>query len=79
MCLGEIPPNRLLNIVLGFPGGSVSKESTCSAGDRLQHRRPWRREWDPTLVFLPVEFHGQKSLVGYNPWGHKESDTTEAT
>ena len=33
MCLGEIPPNRLLNIVLGFPGGSVSKESTCNAGD----------------------------------------------
>ena len=38
---------------------------------------PWRREWLPTPVFLPREFHGQKSLAGYSPWGHKESDTTE--
>ena len=39
----------------------------------------WRREWQPTPVFLPGEFHGQRSLAGYSPWGHKESDTTEAT
>ena len=38
---------------------------------------PWRREWQPTPVFLPGEFHGQRSLVGYSPWGCKESDTTE--
>ena len=38
---------------------------------------PWRREWQPTPVFLPVEFHGQRSLVGCSPWGCKESDTTE--
>ena len=31
----------------------------------------------PTPVFLPGEFHGQRSLVGYSPWGHKESDVTE--
>ena len=30
---------------------------------------PWRREWLPTPVFLPWEFHGQRSLVGYSPWG----------
>ena len=35
---------------------------------------PWRREWLPTPVFLPRELHGQRSLVGYSPWGHKESD-----
>ena len=35
--------------------------------------------WQPTPVFLPGEFHGQRSLVGYSPWGHKESDTTETT
>ena len=29
---------------------------------------PWRREWLPTPVFLPGEFHGQKSLAGYSPW-----------
>ena len=38
---------------------------------------PWRREWLPTPVFLPREFHGQRSLTGYSSWGHKESDTTE--
>ena len=36
----------------------------------------WRRECQPTSVFLPGEFHGQRSLVGYSPWGCKESDTT---
>ena len=38
---------------------------------------PWRREWQPTLVFLPGEFHGQKSLAGYSPRDGKESDATE--
>ena len=38
---------------------------------------PWRREWLPMPVFLPGEFHGQRSLVGYSPWGCKESDMTE--
>ena len=38
---------------------------------------PWRREWLPTPVFLPGEFQGQRSLAGYSPWAHKESDTTE--
>ena len=38
---------------------------------------PWRRTWQPNPVFLPGEFHAQRSLVGYSPWGHKESDTTE--
>ena len=35
---------------------------------------PWGREWLPTLVFLPREFQGQRSLVGYSPWGCKESE-----
>ena len=39
----------------------------------------WRRAWQPTPVFLPGESHGQRSLAGYNPWSHKESDTTEVT
>ena len=38
---------------------------------------PWRRAWPPTPVFLPGEFHGQRSLAGDSPWGRKESDTTE--
>ena len=39
---------------------------------------PWRRKWSPTPVFLPGESHGQRGLVGYSPWAHKESDTTES-
>ena len=37
----------------------------------------WRREWQPTSVFLPGESHGQKSLEGYCPWDHKELDMIE--
>ena len=36
-----------------------------------------QKEWLPTPVFLPGEFHEQRSLTGYSPWGHKETDTTE--
>ena len=36
---------------------------------------PWRREWQPTPLFLPGESHRQRSLASYNPWGSKESDT----
>ena len=39
----------------------------------------WRRRWHPTPVFLPGESHGRRSLVGCNPWGRTELDTTEAT
>ena len=38
---------------------------------------PWRRKWQPTPVFLPGESHERRSLVGYSPWGCKESDMTE--
>ena len=45
---------------------------------------PWRREWLPTPVFLPGEFHGQRSLVGYSPGGRRvgrdlETNTIAAT
>jgi len=60
---------------MGFPGGSAGR--VC-----LQLRRPrfnlwvgkipWRREWLFAPVFLPREFHGHRSLVGYSSWGHKE-------
>ena len=45
----------------------------CSKLERL----PWRREWQPTPVFLPGEFHGQRSLASYSPRGHKELNMTE--
>ena len=42
-------------------------------------RFSWRREWLPTPVFLPGGFHGQRSLVGHGPLGHKELHMTEVT
>ena len=60
-----------------FSCGSDGKESACNAEDLNSipgwGRFPWRREWQPTLVFLPGESHGQK----YSLWGSKELDTTE--
>ena len=56
----------------GFPGGSDAKKSACTMGDSDSipgsGRFPWRREWQPTPVFLPGELHGQRSLAGYSPW-----------
>ena len=37
----------------------------------------WSRKWQPTPVFLPGEFHGQRSLADHSPWDRKESDTTD--
>ena len=53
----------------------------------MQQAQVWSPGWEeplekgvaPISVFLPGEFHGQRSLTGYGPWGHKELDTTEAT
>ena len=55
------------------------KESACRSG-RLNPwvgKISWRRVWQPTWVFLPGEFHGQRNLVGYSPWDHKELEATE--
>ena len=64
----------------GFTGGSDNKQSACNEGngfDSWVGKIPWRREQLTTLVFWPGEFHGQKSLADYSPWGRKEVDTTE--
>ena len=66
---------------MGFPGSSVVKNLPANAGD--VGFNPWvgkipkRREWQPILVFLPGKSHGQRSLVGCSPQGHKELDMTE--
>ena len=65
----------------GLPWWFSGKESACNAGDigsiPWVGKIPWRRKWQPTPVFLPGEFHGQRSLMGYSPRGRKESDMTE--
>ena len=73
----------IISKMQSFPGGSNGKESACNAGDLRFNpwvgKIPCRRERQPTPVFLPGEFCGQRSLAGHNPWGCKESDTNEAT
>ena len=64
-----------------LPGGSVSKESICNAGDldliAGLERSPGRRHDNPLQYSCMENPHGQRSLVGYSPWGGQESDTTE--
>ena len=71
---------------MGFPGGAKDKEPVCQCRKLKRHgsnpwvgKIPWRRKWQPIPGFLLRESHGQRSLVGYNPWGHKELDMTEVT
>ena len=70
-------------ILLDFPGDSVWRtrppvQETHRLGfDPWVRKLPWRRKWHPTPVFLPGKSQGQRSLAGYSPWGHEESDTTE--
>ena len=66
----------------GFPGGSDHQESASNAGDPGSTpgvgKILWRREWQPTPVFLPGESHGQGAWQAtYYPWGCKESNMTE--
>ena len=72
-----------LYVFTDFPGGASGKECARQCRRRKSHRFipwvakiPWRKEWQPTPVFLPGESHGQRSLVGYSPRGHKELDMT---
>ena len=61
-----------------LPRWCSDQESACHCRSRKRHgfhpwvgKSPWRRKWPPTPVFLPGESHGQRSLVGYSPWGCK--------
>ena len=72
------PDHRILFITKkkwGLSWWFSGKESTCDAGDAAFNpcvrKILWRRKWQPTPVYLPREFHGQRSLVGYSAWGHK--------
>ena len=71
----------IIELVLGFPGGSDGKVSVYNAGDLGlipgSGRFPWRRKWQATPVLLPGKSHGQRSLVRYSPWDCKDSDMTE--
>ena len=89
VCLSDpVTSGQLLPFLASVPvssffkfGGSDGQASACYVGDPGSipglGRFPRRRKWQPTPVPLPGKSHGQRSLVGYSPWGHKESDATE--
>ena len=71
-------------ILRGFSGDTSGKEPAFQYRRQKRHgfnpwvgKIPWRRAWQPTLVFLPGD--SPRSLAGYSPRGHKESDMTEVT
>ena len=66
-----------------FPAGAVVKNPSADAGETTDSglipglgRSPWRRKQQPIPVFAPGKFHEQRTLIGYSPWGCKESDMT---
>ena len=61
-------------------GGAGGKEPACQCRRRWRHgfdpwvgKISWRRAWQPTPVFLPEKFHGQRSLLGCSPWGRSQT------
>ena len=71
-------------LLIGLPRWHSRKEFACQCRrhkrcgfNPLVRKIPWSKKWQSTPVFLPEESHGQRSLVGYSPWGCKEPDTTE--
>ena len=63
-------------LVVKTPPASEEDVKRCGL-DPWVEKIPWRRKWYSAPVFMPGKSHGQRSLVSYGPWGHKESDTTE--
>ena len=82
--IGKFPWRRYrlpTPVFLGFPGGSDGKESACNLGDLGSipglGRSPGGGHGNPLQYSCPENCHGQRNLVGYSSWSHKESDTTE--
>ena len=84
ICMTETSTLLISYTPIYFPGGASAQEPTCQCRrckrcglNTWVRKIPWRRAWQSTPVFLLGESHGQRSLVGYSPWGCKELDTTE--
>ena len=67
--------HTFLLIFIGYPRWLSGKESTCQCGrcwfNPWLRKIPWRRKWQRPPIFLPGKSHGQRSLAGCSPWGHK--------
>ena len=65
-------------MVKNLPANAEDVRDTGLTPGLIYFRKiPWSRKWQPTPVFLPGKCHGQRSLVGYSPWDHKEPDMAE--
>ena len=76
----SIPTFSIMHIEASLVTQTVKNLSAMQETQKFSHwvrKILWRRKWLPTPIFLPGEFHGQRNLVGYSPWGHKELDMTE--
>ena len=69
--------SRLLHLLFPLKEMPPSQETQETRVQSLDWEDPLNRKWQPTPVFLPGKFHGQRSLVGYRPWSHKEPDMAE--
>ena len=76
--------NCLIYDMVWFPRWCTGKEASCQYKRCRRHgfdpqvkKILGSRKWQPISVFLPGKFHGQRSLLGYGPWGCKELDMTE--
>ena len=75
ICICPLIDNWLNKYSTPFPGDSVVKNPPANELDPWAGKIPWKRKWQPTPIFWPGKSHGQRSLVGYSTWGHKELDT----
>ena len=67
----------MIKTIKNLPANAGDARDSGSVPGTWIGKIPWRRAWQLTPVFLHRKFHGQRSLAGYNIWGHKESDMTE--
>ena len=73
----KISVNPILRLPWGLRWQRIHLQCGRLRFDPWVGKIPWRKAWQPTLVFLPGESHGQRSLAGYSPWGRKELYMTE--
>ena len=75
MCSVFMQASQMALVINNQPAiaGDTRGGSSVSGAGKI----PWSRKWQPTPVFSPGKFHGQRSLAGYSPWHCKESDVTE--
>ena len=66
-------------MIKSLPANTGDTRDVCFIPESGRSSGVGNGKWKPTAVFLTGEFHGQRSMVGYSPWGCKESYMTEAT